>query len=61
MRGWTLVELSREAHVDHDTLSDFIHASRQPTLVTVQAIVKTLGLTMAETITFRGDRRPTTG
>jgi transcriptional regulator with XRE-family HTH domain len=52
LRRWTLVDLSRAAHVDHGTLSDIIHEVRQPTLGTVQAIVTALDLTMADAITF---------
>lgn len=52
LRGWTLIDLSRAAHVDRGTLSDLVHEVRQPTLSTVQTIVTALGLTMAEAITF---------
>jgi transcriptional regulator with XRE-family HTH domain len=56
LRGWTLVDLSRAAHVDRGTLSDLIHEVRQPTLGKVQAIVGTLGLTMADVIVFLDGR-----
>ena len=52
MRGWTLVDLSRAAHVDRGTLSDLVHEVHQPTLGTVQAIAEALGLTMVEAIVF---------
>jgi transcriptional regulator with XRE-family HTH domain len=52
LRGWTLIDLSRAAHVDRGTLSDLIHEVRQPTLGTVQAIATALGMTMAEAIIF---------
>ncbi len=52
LRGWTLVHLSRAAHVDRGTLADLIHETHPPTLGTVQAVVNALGLTMAETIMF---------
>jgi transcriptional regulator with XRE-family HTH domain len=56
LRGWTLVDLSRAAHVDRGTLSDVIHEARQPTLGTVRAIATALGLTMADTIAFPESR-----
>jgi transcriptional regulator with XRE-family HTH domain len=52
LRGWTLVDLSRAAHVDRGTLSDLLHEGHQPTLGTVQAVANSLELTMAEAITF---------
>jgi transcriptional regulator with XRE-family HTH domain len=56
LRGWTLVDLARVAHVDRGTLSDLIHDVHQPTLGTVQAVVAALGLTLADVIVF-GTRR----
>ncbi len=53
LHGWTLVDLSRAAHVDRGTLSDLVNERGQPTLGTVQAIVAALGLTMADAIVFR--------
>lgn len=53
LRGWTLVDLSRVAHVDRGTLSDLIHEDHQPTLGTVQAVATALGLTMADVVKFR--------
>ena len=52
LHGWTLVELSRVAHVDRGTLADLLNGRRQPTLGTVQAIATALGLAMAEVILF---------
>ena len=66
LRGWTVVELSRVAHVDRGTFSDLIQGQRQSTLGTVQAIASALGLALSDVIVFvdasdpRGPQRPDT-
>lgn len=55
LRGWTVVELSRVAHVDRGTYADLITGQRRPTLGTVQAIAAALGLTLSDVIVFADD------
>ena len=59
LRGWTLRELARNAHVDPGTLSDLLGRRRRPTFGTVQAICRTLNLSLHEVITFEPDEPPT--
>jgi hypothetical protein len=52
LRGWTVVDLSRIAHVDRGTFRLMVHGARRPTLGTIQAIVTALGLPLSDVIVF---------
>lgn len=56
LRGWTRCELARHASVDPGTLSGLFRGKRRPTLGTVQAITRALGLSLADVIEFDDSR-----
>ena len=56
LRGWTLGELARVAHVDPGTLGDMVAHRRRPMVGTVQTVCAALDLTLADLLVFP-DRR----
>jgi transcriptional regulator with XRE-family HTH domain len=57
LRGWTQRELATAAKVDPGTLSDTLAMRRRPTLGTLQAICRSLDLTLADVIRFDDEAR----
>jgi DNA-binding Xre family transcriptional regulator len=57
LRGWTQRELAMAARVDPGTLSDALALRRRPTLSTLQAICRSLNLTLADVIRFEDEGR----
>ncbi|MBJ7599589.1 MAG: helix-turn-helix transcriptional regulator [Candidatus Dormibacteraeota bacterium] len=57
LRGWTQRELALAARVDPGTLSDALTMRRRPTLGTLQAICRSLDLTLADVIRFDNEGR----
>jgi hypothetical protein len=52
VRGWSRQQLAAAAHVDPKTLRDLLGRRRRPNLGTVQAVSRTLELTLTDVITF---------
>jgi len=52
LRGLSQERLARQAHVDPSTLSDTLCKKRRPTLGTLTALCRALGLQLAEVIAF---------
>jgi DNA-binding Xre family transcriptional regulator len=52
LRGWTRRDLAQQAHIDEGTLCDLFASRRRPTFGTLRAICQTLGLSLADVITF---------
>jgi DNA-binding XRE family transcriptional regulator len=52
LHGWTRRQLAEAAHVDPDTLTDLFRSRRRPTLGTVQAVSRAVGLSLEDVINF---------
>lgn len=52
LNAWTRKHLASVAHVDQKTLTSMCNGRRRPTLGTVQAICRALGLSVADVIVF---------
>lgn len=52
LHGWTRGQLAEAAQVDPDTLTDLFRSRRRPTLGTIQAVSRAMGLSLEEIIRF---------
>ena len=50
-RGWTVYRLSEESEVPQSTLVNMFNRETQPSIVTLEAICKGFGITLAEFFT----------
>lgn len=47
-RGWTDYRLAKEANLSHSTVTNMFNRNNAPTLPTLEAVCKALGITLAQ-------------
>lgn len=50
-RGWTDYRLAKEAKLSHSTVTNMFNRNNAPTLLTLEAVCKAFGITLAQFFT----------